>query len=226
MRSSNGHWITLADARPDPSNCFDPAHDFAQDTLHNAHSRTVMVPAYGTSRDHRRTLALRRKDPLAEDVGPADGGQPLVPGLDEGIGRMPWSTDRQVNPPLCRPFSALRHLPLPLGRRVDGPGDRGGDPFSGASRWPATWAAPPTRWSCPGPHGSRPAADPGAVHRCIDIAPMVLELVGLPEPDEGRRDRPGADGRHQLRPHLRRRERRRAGHRLAVKWIAKPRQIR
>ena len=47
---------------------------------------------------------------------------------------------------------------------------------------------------------------------CIDIAPTVLEAAGIPEPDTGRRDRAGADGRHQLPLHARRRQRGGAAH--------------
>ena len=38
--------------------------------------------------------------------------------------------------------------------------------------------------------------------------PTVLEAAGIPEPNAGRRDRAGADGRHQLPLHARRRRRR------------------
>ena len=44
----------------------------------------------------------------------------------------------------------------------------------------------------------------------IDVVPTILEVTGHPGAEGGRRDRAGADRGHELRLHLRRRERRRA----------------
>ena len=60
---------------------------------------------------------------------------------------------------------------------------------------------------------------------CIDIAPTILELVGIPEPKTRRRDRPGADGRHELRLHLRRAATPRSGTRAVLRDVRQPRDL-
>ena len=58
--------------------------------------------------------------------------------------------------------------------------------------------------------------DPGGLRsqftHCIDIGPTILELAGPAAAHARRRDRPGADARHQLPAHLRRPGRRGAAH--------------
>ena len=56
-------------------------------------------------------------------------------------------------------------------------------PSSGASRWPATWAATGTRWSSHGRSASSPTARSAVQFtHCIDVVPTILELAGIPEP--------------------------------------------
>ena len=88
---------------------------------------------------------------------------------------------------------------------------------SGASRWPATSAAPATRWWWRGRPGSRPTPRCATSSRtCIDVAPTVLQAVGVPEPTsvDGIEQEP-MDGT-QFLLHLRRREGRRPAHRRST----------
>ena len=83
---------------------------------------------------------------------------------------------------------------------------------SGASRWRATSAAPATRWSSPGPTRIKSGGDLRTQFtHCIDIGPTILEAGRDPRAEDRRRDRAGADGRHQLPVHVRRRRTPRSG---------------
>ena len=62
-----------------------------------------------------------------------------------------------------------------------GPGPR---PFSGASRWARTSAGPAIRWSCTGLVASRMRARlRSQFTHVIDVAPTILDVAGIPEPD-------------------------------------------
>ena len=60
---------------------------------------------------------------------------------------------------------------------------------------------------------------------CIDVGPTILEAAGIPEPNDGGRDRPEADGGHELPVQLRRRERGRAAHRAVLRDLRQPRDL-
>ena len=67
---------------------------------------------------------------------------------------------------------------------------------SGPSRSPRTGAAPATALIVHWPHGIAPAARSAhQFHHVIDIAPTVLEVAGLPEPDFVQRRPAAADAR-------------------------------